>query len=54
MLVMFIHLSFPLKQRSRPLEGVPDNPFTGITYQISRISDIYITIHNGSIITAIK
>jgi hypothetical protein len=28
--------------------GLLNNPFTGFTYQISCISDIYITIHNNS------
>ena len=32
---------------SQPIWG-PNNPFTGVTYQISCISDIYIMIHNGS------
>jgi hypothetical protein len=31
-----------------------NSPFTGVTYQISGISDIYITIHNSSNITVMK
>ena len=34
--------------------GGSNDPFTGIRYQISCISDIYITIHNRSKVTIMK
>lgn len=34
--------------------GVGAQPFTGVTYQMSCISDIYIPIHNNSRITVMK
>jgi hypothetical protein len=38
---------------SRP-HGASNNPFTEVTYQMSYILDIYITIHNSSKITVMK
>lgn len=31
--------------------GASNNPFIGVTYQISGISDLYIVIHNSSKVT---
>lgn len=41
------YISFSYSSGSQPLWGLKD-PFTGVTYQIFCVSDIYIMTHNGS------